>query len=475
MGNVLNNFNGDTICAIATAMSDAGIGIVRVSGPQALEICDKVYVSAKLEHDLLSHGASTIKYGHIVEPETDKIIDEVMISYMKAPHSYTAEDVIEINTHGGMLIMNEILGLLVECGCRLAEPGEFTKRAFLNGRIDLTKAEAVMDIISAQNRFSLESSENQLRGSISNDIISLRKKIIYDLAYIESALDDPENYDLDGFSVTLKSEVSDMIDHINNLIKTSDEGILRKDGINTVIIGKPNAGKSSLLNTLTGDERAIVTEIAGTTRDIIEERVKLDDIILNLVDTAGIRDTDDIIEKIGVDRAKERLSKAELCLYIIDSTSEIDDEEKEIFSLCKDKKTIILLNKNDLEGEIKITKDIIPVEFSYPAEKNIPVIATSLLNKEGIDELKKAITDLFLGGELVPKQEIYITNLRHKDLLQKTVDSLKLVVDSIEKNMSEDFYTVDLTNAYASLGEIIGEEVGDDLVEEIFSKFCMGK
>ncbi len=475
MGNVLNNFNGDTICAIATAMSDAGIGIVRVSGPQALEICDKVYVSAKLEHDLLSHGANTIKYGHIVDPKNEKIIDEVMISYMKAPHSYTAEDVIEINTHGGMLIMNEILGLLVESGCRLAEPGEFTKRAFLNGRIDLTKAEAVMDIISAQNRFSLESSENQLRGSISEDIISLRKKIIYDLAYIESALDDPENYDLDGFSLTLKEEVSEMISHINGLIKTADEGILRKDGINTVIIGKPNAGKSSLLNTLTGDERAIVTEIAGTTRDIIEERVKLDDIIINLVDTAGIRDTDDIIEKIGVDRAKEKLSKAELCLYIIDSTSEIDQEEKEIFSLCKGKKTIILLNKNDLEGEIKITKDIIPVEFSYSADENIPVIATSLLNREGIDELKKAITDLFLGGELVPKQEIYITNLRHKDLLQKTADSLKLVVDSIEKNMSEDFYTVDLTNAYASLGEIIGEEVGDDLVEEIFSKFCMGK
>ncbi len=475
MGNVLNNFNNDTICAIATAMSDAGIGIVRVSGAEALSVCDKIYVSAKKKHDLFSHEPNTIKYGFIIDPKNKKIIDEVMISYMKAPHSYTAEDVIEINTHGGMLIMNEILELLLENGCRLADPGEFTKRAFLNGRIDLTKAEAVMDIISAQNRFALESSEDQLRGSISDDVISLRKKIIYDLAYIESALDDPENYDLDGFSVTLKEELLSMATHIKSLLKTADEGILRKDGINTVIIGKPNAGKSSLLNTLTGDERAIVTEIAGTTRDIIEERVRLDDIILNLVDTAGIRDTDDVIEKIGVDRAKEKLSKAELCLYILDSTSEIDDEDKEIFSLCKDKKTIILLNKNDLEGDIKITKDIVPVAFSYGADVHIPVISTSLLNREGVDELKRAITELFLGGDLVPKQEIYITNVRHKDLLQKTLDSLELVIDSINKNMSEDFYAVDLTNAYAYLGEIIGEEVGDDLVEEIFSKFCMGK
>ena len=476
MNSVLNNFSCDTICAIATAMSDAGIGIIRVSGKDALSICHNIYLSGKKEKDLLHHEPNTIKFGYIVDEKKDgKIIDEVMVSYMKAPHSYTKEDVVEINSHGGMLIMNEILSLLIENGCRLAEPGEFTKRAFLNGRIDLTKAEAVMDIISAQNKFALDSSRDQLQGSISKEVKELRKDILYQMAFIESALDDPENYDLEGFPDKLRNIINPMISKIDGLLKTADEGKIRKDGIRTVIIGKPNAGKSSLLNSLSGNERAIVTDIAGTTRDVIEETIRLDDIILNLVDTAGIRDTEDLIEKIGVDKAKEKIAEADLCLYIIDSTSELDEEDSKISKLCSDKKTIIILNKNDKTGEIKITSDIIPMTFSDISIDNIPVITTSLLNGEGIDSLKRAITDLFFSGEIAPKQEIYITNLRHKELLKKTLDSLKLVLNSIDENLSEDFYTVDLTNAYAYLGEIIGEEIGDDLVNEIFSKFCMGK
>ena len=474
MSSVLNNFNDDTICAIATAMSDAGIGIIRVSGKNALSICDKIYVSPKKEHTLLNHKPNTIKYGFICN-DNGEIVDEVMISFMKGPHSYTREDVIEINSHGGMLVMNEILSLLLSKGCRLAEPGEFTKRAFLSGRIDLTKAEAVMDIIGAQNKFALDSSRKQLQGSIYKEVKALREDILYQMAYIESAIDDPESYDLTGYSDKLKEKVTLMSEKIKNLLKTADEGKIRKDGIKTVIIGKPNAGKSSLLNALSGNERAIVTDIAGTTRDVIEETVRLDDIILNLIDTAGIRDTEDLIEKIGVDKAKEKVEEADLCLYIIDSTSEIDDEDKQIISLCADKKTIVILNKNDLTGNIKISKDILPMLFSGNESVDFPVITTSLLNGEGIEDLKRAITELFLGGEIAPKQEIYITNIRHKELLSKTAESLSLVIDSIDKDLSEDFYTVDLTNAYVFLGEIIGEEIGDDLAEEIFSKFCMGK
>ena len=471
MSGVFNNFNDDTICAVATAMSDSGIGVIRVSGREAVSICDKIYRSAKMEQTLKSHSPNTIKYGYICDDE--KIIDEVMISFMKAPHSFTREDVIEINTHGGILIMNQIIELLLKSGCRLADPGEFTKRAFLNGRIDLTKAEAIMDIISAQNNFALDSSRNQLRGSIYDKVKSLREQIIYEMAFIESALDDPENYDLTGYPEKLKDKVSTLTTEIEKLLSTADEGKIRKEGIKTVIVGKPNAGKSSLLNTLIGDERAIVTDIAGTTRDIIEETVRLGDIVLHLIDTAGIRDTDDVIEKMGVDKAKSKIEEADLVLYILDSTRDIDDEDKEIISLCEGKKTIVLLNKNDLSDDIKVSEKNVLENFM--SGDKIPVIKTSMLEGNGIDELKGAVSKLFFNGEILPKQEIYITNLRHKELLQKVYDSLKLVDESISKNLSEDFYTVDLSNAYAYLGEIIGEEVGDDLVEEIFSKFCMGK
>lgn len=462
-------FDDDTICAIATAMSDAGIGIIRISGKDAVSIVDKFYLSAKKVHNLREHAPNTIEYGYICDNE-ENILDEVMISFMKAPHSYTREDVIEINTHGGMMIMNEILELLISNGCRLADPGEFTKRAFLNGRIDLTKAEAVMDIISAQNKFALHNSEKQLRGEVYNVISELRKKILYEMAYIESALDDPENYDLDGYKPTLLTELKELSDKCMHLINSSDEGKIRKDGINTVIIGKPNAGKSSLLNIMTGEERAIVTDIAGTTRDIIEETVRMDDIILHIIDTAGIRNTDDTIEKIGVDKAKKYANDAELIIYLIDSTKDLTSDDYDIIDLIKNKKVIVLLNKSDLGNQI-VSKDDVLSRF----ENEIPIINTSMTDMSGIEEMKQAISNYFLDGSIVPKQELYITNMRHQQALRKTYDSISLVIQSINDDMSEDFFTVDLMNAYASLGEIIGEEVGDDLVEEIFSKFCMGK
>lgn len=462
-------FDDDTICAIATAMSDAGIGIIRISGKDAVSIVDKFYLSAKKVHNLREHAPNTIEYGYICDNE-ENILDEVMISFMKAPHSYTREDVIEINTHGGMMIMNEILELLISNGCRLADPGEFTKRAFLNGRIDLTKAEAVMDIISAQNKFALHNSEKQLRGEVYNVISELRKKILYEMAYIESALDDPENYDLDGYKPTLLTELKELSDKCMHLINSSDEGKVRKDGINTVIIGKPNAGKSSLLNIMTGEERAIVTDIAGTTRDIIEETVRMDDIILHIIDTAGIRNTDDTIEKIGVDKAKKYANDAELIIYLIDSTKDLTSDDYDIIDLIKNKKVIVLLNKSDLGNQIVSKNDVLS-RF----ETEIPIINTSMTDMSGIEEMKQAISNYFLDGSIVPKQELYITNMRHQQALRKTYDSISLVIQSINDDMSEDFFTVDLMNAYASLGEIIGEEVGDDLVEEIFSKFCMGK
>jgi len=462
-------FDDDTICAIATAMSDAGIGIIRVSGKDSVSIVDKLYISAKKVHNLKNHKPNSIEYGFICD-NNGNILDEVMVSYMKAPHSYTREDVIEINSHGGMMIMNEILNLLISNGCRLADPGEFTKRAFLNGRIDLTKAEAVMDIISAQNKFALHNSEKQLRGDVYKKISEMRQSIIYEMAYIESALDDPENYDLDGYKPTLLQKLNTLCDTCTCLINTSNEGKIRKDGIDTVIIGKPNAGKSSLLNILTGEERAIVTDIAGTTRDIIEETVRMDDIVLHIIDTAGIRNTDDTIEKIGVDKAKQYASDAELIIYLIDATSELTKDDFDIIDLIQDKKVIVLLNKTDLGNQI-ISKDDISSKFNSV----IPIINSSMTDLSGIDELKDSISNYFLNGSIIPKQELYITNMRHQEALKKTLDSLELVINSINDGMSEDFFTVDLMNAYSSLGEIIGEEVGDDLVEEIFSKFCMGK
>ena len=463
-------FKEDTICAIATAMIDAGIGIIRVSGDRAIEIVSKLYINAKGNHCLNDYQSHTINYGFIVDNQNNKV-DEIMISVMKAPRSYTKEDVVEINSHGGRLIMESILNLLIENGCRMAEPGEFTKRAFLNGRIDLTRAEAVMDLIHAQNEFSMKNSEMQLGGILYKKIEALRKEIIYEMAFIESAIDDPENYDLTGYDERLSEKNNDWIKRLEFLINTSDEGIIRKDGIKTVIIGKPNAGKSSLLNKLAGEEKAIVTDIEGTTRDIIEETIRLDDIILRVLDTAGIRDTDDKVEKIGVERALKSAENADLILYIIDSTDKYFSDDDRITDLVKKNHAIVLLNKNDMSDSISILEKDIHNIYGL----DIPVIKTSMVSDTGINELKKIITDMFFNGNIAPKEEVYITNIRQKEALINSLESLKKVKGSIEACMSEDFYSIDLMNAYAFLGEIIGQEVDEDLVEEIFTKFCMGK
>ena len=457
--------NSDTIAAIATAMTSSGIGIVRISGKDALTIIDKIYKSKSGKKKISECNSHTIHYGYIYDGE--EVVDEVMILLMKAPNTYTREDTIEIDCHGGVYVMKRILETVIKNGARPAEPGEFTKRAFLNGRIDLSQAESVIDVINSKNEFALKSSLSQLKGSILDKIKEIRSVVLHEIAFIESALDDPEHISLDGYPQTLNNIVDKEIKNIDNLLKTSDNGRILKEGINTVIVGKPNAGKSSLLNVLVGSDRAIVTDIAGTTRDILEEQINLNGVTLNLVDTAGIRDTEDIVEKIGVSKAKEYATLADLIIYVIDSSTKLDESDYEIIELLKGKNSIILLNKSDLnvvteESEVKELIDSKIISIS--AKRNI-----------GIDELENTIKDMFFNGEVSFNDEIYITNIRHKNLLNQSIISLKHVLNSISDGMPEDFYSIDLMSAYESLGLIIGESVEDDLVEEIFSKFCMGK
>lgn len=484
----------DTIAAIATAMSDSGIGIIRVSGEESINIVDKIYRNQRNQKSLTIYDSHTIHYGFIVED--DRIVDEIMISVMKAPRSYTTEDTVEINCHGGILLMQKILSLVIKAGARIAEPGEFTKRAFLNGRIDLSKAEAVMDIINAKNEFALASSVKQLKGSVSDKIKEIRNSILYEIAFIESALDDPEHISLDGYQDRLSEKTEDILEELNRLLDSVDEGKILKEGINTVIVGKPNVGKSSLLNILVGEEKAIVTEVAGTTRDMLEETISLNGITLNIKDTAGIRNTEDIVEKIGVEKAKKIVSDADLILYVIDSSLSLDENDMEIMEMIQNRKTIILFNKSDLKEIVReqifakemenVTGSPVSVKecdegiFEYSIENKeddyfIRSIRTSTKEGLGIDTLLSLIKKMFFHGEISYNDEVYITNMRHKEALMEAKDSLVQVKESLKMNMPEDFYSIDLMSAYASLGKIIGEEVGEDLVNEIFSKFCMGK
>ncbi len=472
----------DTIAAIATALSDSGIGIIRISGEEAITIADSIFRTKNGRKKLSAVKSHTIHYGYIVEnkeisadsmenPDQWKnfILDEVMVAVMKAPNSYTKENTVEINCHGGVLVMQKVLETVLKAGARIAEPGEFTKRAFLNGRIDLSKAEAVMDVIHSQNEFAFTSSMNQLKGNLSCEIKKLREEIIYEIAFIESALDDPEHISLDGYAERLAEKVKDLIDRIEKMLATADNGRLLKEGISTVIVGKPNAGKSSLLNLLVGEERAIVTDIAGTTRDALEEHIRLHGIGLNVIDTAGIRSTDDMVEKIGVDRARQYAKDADLIVYVVDASVELDESDREIISLISGKNVIVLLNKTDLKTVV--TEEKIEELFS----ESIKIIRTSTRENIGMDIFENAVKDLFFQGKIQNNNEIIITSLRHKQALQEALESLEMVKKSIENGMEEDFYSIDLMSAYAELGKIIGEEVGDDLVEEIFSKFCMGK
>jgi len=479
----------DTIAAIATALSNSGIGIVRISGEDAISVADCVFRNKYGNKKLKNVDSHTIHYGFIVDNNSENecknnlssddwkqhIVDEVMVSVMKAPRTYTAEDTVEINCHGGVLVMQKILETVIKNGARIAEPGEFTKRAFLNGRIDLSKAEAVIDVINSQNEFALSSSMNQLKGNLYEEITGLREKVIYEIAFIESALDDPEHISLEGYPEQLKEKIENLLEKVAKLISTADNGKLMKEGIATVIVGKPNAGKSSLLNLMVGEEKAIVTDIAGTTRDVLEQSIKLHGIGLNIIDTAGIHDTEDVVEKIGVEKAKKYAKDADLIIYVVDSSVDLDDSDKEIISLIENKNTIILLNKTDLSNVVDEQKLNDFMSEVLPEHENVVMIRTSTKDNTGIDTFENTIKDMFFKGQLQNNNEIIITNMRHKEALQDTFNSLQMVMRSIEDDMPEDFYSIDLMSAYASLGVIIGEEVGEDLVNEIFSKFCMGK
>ncbi len=386
---------------------------------------------------------------------------------MKNPHSYTGEDTVEIDCHGGMLILKKVLDLVLKNGARTAEPGEFTKRAFLNGRIDLSQAEAVMDLINSKNDFALNSSIEQLKGGVSDAIKDIRKDIIYHIAFIESALDDPEHISLDGYDEEITEMLNENINKISKLVNSFDNGRIMKEGIKTVILGKPNAGKSSLLNLMLGEDRAIVTDIEGTTRDTLEENINFNGLSLKIIDTAGIRDTEDLVERIGVNKAKEIAKEGDLIIYVVDGSRELDDNDREIIKLINDKQAIILVNKSDMDTVINIDE--------LKKDSNRDVILFSAKNGEGMDQLEEEIRNMFYSGKVTYNDQVYITNARHKEALENALESLKQVKNSVDAGMPEDFYSIDLMDAYTDLGLIIGESVEDDLVNEIFSKFCMGK
>ncbi len=458
----------DTIAAISTStMSSGGISVIRISGDEAVNIASKIFKSAKSDDKeyLKKVKSHTVHYGYI---EDDGVrIDEVLLIIMKAPNTYTREDVIEIDCHGGILVTRKILDTVIKAGARPAEPGEFTKRAFLNGRIDLSQAEAVIDIINSKNEYALNSSVNQLSGKLSEKIRNMREDILNNVAYIEAALDDPEHISLDGYVDKLSLSVDKSVDNLDILLKTCENGRIMHDGIQTVILGKTNAGKSSLLNALAREERAIVTDIEGTTRDILEEQINLGGVTLNLIDTAGIRNTEDYVESIGVDKAKKYAQNADLIIFVVDASRPLDDNDYNIIELIRGKKILTLLNKSDKE-QIVNKDDIIKL-------LDCNVISISAKEEQGIDNLENTIKDMFFGGDINTNEEIYITSARHKSLLRDAKESMLLVKQGIEAGISEDFLTIDLMTAYEKLGLIIGEEVEDDLANQIFSKFCMGK
>lgn len=457
------NFD-DTIAMIATAMSDAGIGIIRVSGKDAIKIVKKVFRPQKRK-DLEKVDSYTAHYGIIYDGE--QMLDECIVLVMRGPHSYTAEDVVEIQCHGGVVLLKKILELVFRMGARPAEPGEFTKRAFLNGRLDLSQAEAVMDLIHSQNEMAMNSAMKQLKGSVRDKVMQLRETILYHVAFIESALDDPEHINIEENSERFEREIGQCKKVIERLLDTSDDGKIMQDGIKTCIVGKPNVGKSSLLNVLVGEERAIVTEVAGTTRDSLQETVLLQGIPLHIIDTAGIHDTVDIVEKIGVDRAKMWIEDADLILYVVDSSRPLEENDEKIIELIKEKKVIVLFNKSDLEK--KVDDEKIKAVFGDS------VIEISAKLEEGMDSLYEKIKEMFFQGEISFKNEVCITNMRHKTALQNALESIILAEQSFKDGMPEDFLSIDLMNAYEQLGFIIGESLEEDLVNKIFQEFCMGK
>lgn len=458
--------NNNTIAAIATGLSPSGIGIIRISGEDAVLIASSVF---RVSNNKIINNFESHKVYHGYVYDNENIIDEIILIYMKAPKSYTGEDIIELQCHGGILIMQKILDVVLKNGARAAEPGEFTKRAFLNGKIDLSKAEAVMDVINSQNDYALSNSVKQLTGSLYAKIEKIRNVILNRIAYIEAALDDPEHYDLCDFSDRLDEEIHLYVKELTNLRDSFNDGKLISEGISTVILGRPNVGKSSFMNILCKRERAIVTDIAGTTRDVIEETVSVDGIILNIVDTAGIRDTDDTVEKIGVKRALDYAMDSDLIIMIVDSSSGFTSSDIEIFDFIKEngKKAVVLLNKSDLDAVI--------IGENIKEYIDAPVISISAKDETGVDDFKEFLKEQYYNGMIKYNDEIYISNVRHKEALNDAIVSLNNVLGSIDNGMPEDFLSIDMTDAYESLGKIIGKSLDEDVVNEIFSKFCMGK
>lgn len=474
----IDRLSGDTIAAIATGMTQAGVGIIRISGPEAFACIQEIYQNNQHQFvDVERWESHTIHYGYIVD-DAGSIIDEVLVSIFRAPRSYTAEDTIEINTHGGIYIEQRILRLVLAHGARMAEPGEFTKRAFLNGRVDLTRAEAVMDLIASQNEYSRRTALQQLQGSVSGRIRELREEILYEIAFIESALDDPENYDTTGYPEQLRNKLGDLIRRLEHLLAVSQNGQIMREGIRTVIVGRPNAGKSSLMNLLLGQERAIVTEIAGTTRDTLEETARLGDVVLHLIDTAGIHQTDDVVEQIGIERAEAALHQASLILFVIDRSEAMTEEDHQIARqiqqlLCEDaaRRCIVLLNKSDLESAVTLEEATRLFDSNV---EQIRYLETSFKAENAEQEISSAIEQMFYSG-MHDDNDVLLSNDREMHEVSIARDSLQQVIVSIDRGMSEDFYSSDLMDAYTALGRILGESVEDDLVEEIFSKFCLGK
>lgn len=456
----------DTIAAIATALSPGGIGIVRISGENAIETADKIYKGKRALSEVDSH---TINYGYIVDPLTGERVDQVLVMLMKAPRTYTGEDTVEIDCHGGILVLNRILSLVIDAGANLAEPGEFTKRAFLNGKIDLTQAEAIADIIDAESNNALRCSVKQLRGSVRDEIKEIRAGLLLEVAFIEAALDDPEHYSLDEHTPELQAQLNEAMDRVKKLLDTADSGIVLKQGINTVIIGRPNAGKSSIYNLLARSDKAIVTDIAGTTRDTLTEHISLGGINLNITDTAGLRETGDTVERIGVERARAAADDADLILCVLDSSSKLSDDDMAAIETTINRRAIVILNKSDIDAVDRLSAG----NIRHLTDKKI--IEFSALRGTGLEELEKEIKEMFFNGEIDINDEIYITSMRQKTALTAAFSSLQLAMESSRAGMPEDIIAVDLTNAFEELGKITGETVGEDIINEIFAKFCMGK
>ncbi|CDR23293.1 tRNA uridine-5-carboxymethylaminomethyl(34) synthesis GTPase MnmE [Staphylococcus schweitzeri] len=456
----------DTITSISTPMGEGAIGIVRLSGPQAVEIADKLYKGKHILKDVPSH---TINYGHIVDPDTKEVVEEVMVSVLRAPKTFTREDIIEINCHGGILTINRVLELTMTHGARMAEPGEFTKRAFLNGRIDLSQAEAVMDFIRSKTDRASKVAMNQIEGRLSDLIKKQRQSILEILAQVEVNIDYPEYDDVEDATTEFLLERSKEIkQEINRLLDTGAQGKIMREGLSTVIVGKPNVGKSSMLNNLIQDNKAIVTEVAGTTRDVLEEYVNVRGVPLRLVDTAGIRETEDIVEKIGVERSRKALSQADLILFVLNNNEALTQEDFILYEVVKNEDVIVIVNKMDLEQNIDIdeVKEMIG---------DTPLIQTSMLKQEGIDELEIQIRDLFFGGEVQNQDMTYVSNSRHISLLKQARQTIQDAIDAAESGVPMDMVQIDLTRTWEILGEIIGETASDELIDQLFSQFCLGK